>query len=176
MPKNNTTNTNTIDDSDETGPPDEQVAPKKLVATGENVRDMNPPVEPEDARSEFIEQDIPAPAQRGLIPVAEAGRGADLAPGQQGEIMHAKALLDAQPKVMIILPQQPMNEPQWPDKVVMIMDYAYNIQRGVQVSVPESVVENLVNAGDIPPPAEKFRKFQQRVHPDVARRTAQIGR
>lgn len=148
-------------------PPSEDEAVRAGVASlvaGETPRDPNPLEPDEDDESERIvpedeDDDAQESAPIGLVPLSQAASIAGMNSEVLGELQRTKRLLDAEPKVQIILPQMPADQMQLPDETVTIMGYKYHIMRGEMVSVPRPVAEVLVSSGTIAPPDRSFRKF-----------------
>jgi hypothetical protein len=63
--------------------------------------------------------------------------------------MRTKALLDAQPKRKIRLRQAPNGQPKLPDAFVGVNGHNFQLQRGIDIDVPETVFELLYEAGEI---------------------------
>ena len=80
-----------------------------------------------------------APASQPIVSEASFARDVDA----------TKAALDAQPKKTVRLHQVPADSTDrpLPDEYVEINGHGYLIQRGVDVEVPESVREVLIQAG-----------------------------
>ena len=67
--------------------------------------------------------------------------------------------LNKQEKIRIQLFQNRQPQPQLPDKTVNINGYIFQIQRGKSVSVPRTVYEVLVQAGEIGPMFDRDEQY-----------------
>lgn len=83
------------------------------------------------------------------------------------EDLEIKQELESQKKVGVFIAQLPANssDDPMPDVTVSINGYNYQIQRGVEVEVPESVAQVLQNSMDAYYEDEKGRRHQAR--PDL---------
>lgn len=69
----------------------------------------------------------------------------------KSEFKRMKAAFANQPRMTIVVPQNPPNMEQLPPEYVGINDYQFVIRRGEQVTVPRDVYLNLVQNGRIAP-------------------------
>lgn len=120
---------------------------EELIARLSEVKSELPPAPSNGAAAgekadEKIPEPVPAPA---TIPAkANTDEGARVRAKGMSKAMATKAALDAQPKVMVLIPLEPGENAQNSGKVPFhcgINGYTYTIPRGTMVEVPMQVAE-----------------------------------
>lgn len=91
--------------------------------------------------------------------ISQRGKKGLIAP-TDSETLRIKRDLAAQDKFSIRLFQTPAGRGEkLPDRTVFINGYGFRITRGKLVSVPQSVYEVLINAGEVDPLEEQFQSL-----------------
>lgn len=113
---------------------------------------VNPEIEAMKAQIAMLQAMV---AQTALVAQSAAASAPDASEAASfdaqiaGGLSRTKALLDAQPKRTVRLRQNPKGQVQLPDAFVGVNGWNYQLQRGKDIPVPQTVYDLLVDANEI---------------------------